>query len=94
MSNVEVIKNFIKGVECKSSNGNLYVTKWDGSVRLINYSTCIAQKVGKKIVYNGTKYSPTTSKIQCYVRRELNGIAYKEVTGVPCGSIRLDKYFE
>ncbi len=49
MTNVEVIKNFIKGVECKSSNGDLYVTKWDGSVRLINYSTCIAQKIGKRL---------------------------------------------
>ena len=31
MTNSEVISNFVKGIECKSSNGNLYVTKWDGT---------------------------------------------------------------
>lgn len=94
MTNSEVISNFVKGIECKSSNGNLYVTKWDGTVRLINYNTCIAQKIGNKIVVNGTKYSPTTAKIQCYVRRQLINVEYKEVTGIPRNTVRLDNYFE
>lgn len=80
MTNQQVINNFKCGKSGKSSNGNLYVS-WDGN-RLINYNTCIAQRLSDgTFVVNSTKYSPTTSKIQTYVRSTLR--TYKEVFGKP-----------
>lgn len=82
MSNQEVINRFKNGQSGKSSNGNLWIS-YDGD-RLFNYSTCIAQRLENgSFVVNSTKYSPTTSKIQNYVRCTLK--TYKEVTNRPLG---------
>ena len=86
MSNENVIKAFMKGESAKSSNGNLYVS-WDGK-RLINYSTCIAQKLSNgRYIVNSTKYSMSTSKIQCYVRYHIG--KYREVFNVPINTLYL-----
>jgi hypothetical protein len=37
--------------------------------KLFSYKTVIAQWIDGKLVVNGTKYSPTTSKHSYYVRR-------------------------
>jgi len=79
MSNQEVINKFVYGKSAKSSNGNLWVS-CDKS-RLMNYATCIAQRLSDgTFIVNGTKYSTSTSKIQSMVRRTLRN--YKEVTDV------------
>ena len=88
MSNKEVIKRFVEGLSGKSFNGNLFISL-DGQ-RLINYNTCIAQRVGYgKYVFNRTKYSTSTSKIQSYVAYYLKTEKYKEVTDVPINSMYL-----
>lgn len=63
--------------------------------KLFSYRTCIAQKVGGTIVFNGTKYSVTTSKQQSYARRIFNGSAYRvyEITNVPLGTHDLERYY-
>ena len=86
MSNQEVINCFKNGQNGKSSNGNLWISA-DGN-RLYNYYTCIAQRLANgRFVVNSTKYSPTTSKIQTYVRNTLK--KYREVTNMPMGCATL-----
>jgi GTP:adenosylcobinamide-phosphate guanylyltransferase len=61
MKNNDVLSIFINGTTFFESNSsNLSI---NGN-KLINYRTCIAEKIGGKIIVNVTKYSPTTSKIQ------------------------------
>ena len=79
MSNQEVINKFMNGKSAKSSNGNLW-TSSDNN-RLMNYATCIAQRLSDgTFIVNSTKYSVTTSQIQTKVRRTLRN--YKEVTDI------------
>lgn len=87
MNNQSVINAFACGKEGKSSNNNLRST----GEKLINYSTCIAQRLSDgTIVVNSTKYSTSTSKIQTWVRNTIKN--YKEVTNVPMHTINLEKF--
>jgi hypothetical protein len=70
MTNQNVIKAFYNQQEGKveSHTGNLWI---DGTgTRLMNYGTCLAQRIDNKIIINVTKYSVTTSKIQTWLKSE------------------------
>ena len=73
MKNLDVIKAFIYGEQAHTLN---LMSSWD---KLINYSTCIAQRKNGQIYVADTKFSVSTSKIQSALRRELLGIDYKLV---------------
>ena len=73
MKNIDVIKAFIYGEQAHTLN---LMSSGD---KLINYSTCIAQRKDGQIYVAGTKFSKTTSVIQNALRRELLGINYKLV---------------
>ena len=78
MTNQEVISKFVNFAE-SAATANVRST----GDKLFNYATCIAQRHEGKIIVNNTHYSVTTSKIQCYVRRELSGYDVIEITSVP-----------
>lgn len=85
LSNSKVIAAFAQGRSAK--NRNLYT---DGKV-LINYSTAIAQRLSNgNVVYNATKYSITTSKIQSWTRSAIGHCIVVE--GVPIGAKDLQRY--
>lgn len=85
LSNSNVINAFVMGRSAK--NRNLYT---DGKV-LINYSTAIAQRLSNgNVVYNATKYSITTSKIQSWTRSAIGRCIVVE--GVPMGAKDLIRY--
>lgn len=65
MRNGDLVSNFINGA-CEGKGSNL---KIEGN-RLINYTTCIAYRLGNTIYLNSTKYSQTTSRHQNQIRRE------------------------
>lgn len=71
--NIDVIKAFVYGEQAHTLN---LMSSGD---KLINYSTCIAQRKDGQIYVTGTKFSKTTSIIQNALRRELLGINYKLV---------------
>ena len=87
MRNQEVISKFVHFAE-SAATANVRSTV----DKLFNYATCIAQRHEGKIIVNVTRYSVTTSKIQCYVRRELLGHDVIEVTSVPRGTCNLVPY--
>ncbi len=62
MTNEQVCKNFAGGKEGRSLN---MLSTGD---RLYSYNTVIAQWIDGKIILNGTKYSPTTSRHTYYIR--------------------------
>ncbi len=88
-TNQDIINAFVMG-KSDVSNRNLR-TNFNGT-KLINYSTVIAQRINEKWYVNVTKYSPTTSKIQGYVRYTLG--TYTEVSGVPMGTFDLTRYIK
>ena len=71
MKNIDVIKAFIYGEQAHTLN---LMSSGD---KLINYSTCIAQRKDGQVYVTDTKFSETTSVIQNALRRELIGINYK-----------------
>ena len=73
MKNTDVIKAFIYGEQAHTLN---LMSSGD---KLINYSTCIAQRKDGQIYVTDAEFSTTTSKIQNALRRELLGINYKLV---------------
>ena len=73
MKNTDVIRAFIYGEQAHTLN---LMSSGD---KLINYSTCIAQRKNGQIYVADTKFSVSTSKIQSALRRELLGIDYKLV---------------
>ena len=73
MKNIDVIRAFIYGEQAHTLN---LMSSGD---KLVNYSTCIAQRKDGQIYVADTKFSKTTSKIQNDLRRELLGINYKFV---------------
>lgn len=75
MTNKELIKVFISGNK-KTAVANHLGFKDD---RLINYSTvlCRIDRNEKQAMFNNRKYSPTTSKIQSMLRRELSYSGYE-----------------
>lgn len=89
MTNQEVISKFVNFAE-SAATANVRST----GDKLFNYATCIAQRHEGKIIENNTRYSVTTSKMQCYVRRELSGYDVIEVTGVPRGTCNLVPYIK
>ena len=87
MRNKEVISKFVNFAE-SAATANVRST----GDKLFNYYTCIAQRHEGKIIVNVTRYSATTSKIQCYLRRELSGYDVIKVTSVPIGTCNLVPY--
>ena len=87
MRNQEVISKFVNFAE-SAATANVRST----GDKLFNYYTCIAQRHEGKIIVNVTRYSATTSKIQCYLRRELSGYDVIKVTSVPIGTCNLVPY--
>lgn len=73
MKNIDVIRAFVYGEQAHTLN---LMSSGD---KLINYSTCIAQRKDGQIYVTDTKFSVSTSKIQNALRRELLGINYKLV---------------
>ena len=73
MKNSDVIKAFVYGEPAHTLN---LMSSGD---KLINYSTCIAQRKDGQVYVTDTKFSKTTSVIQNALRRELTGINYKLV---------------
>lgn len=73
MTNEEFIKLFRNGkLTAQRKNGNLWIM--NGKL-LVNYNTPIAYRQQEdRIFLNKTKYSVTTSKIQCLIRRNCNVI--------------------
>lgn len=65
MRNADLVNNFINGA-CEGKGSNL---KIEGN-QLINYTTCIAYRIGNTVYLNNTKYSSTTSVHQNRIRRE------------------------
>ena len=88
MTNLEVIKNFVNGKDAHTANVRSVCGK------LINYSTILAERLEDgSFIMNMTKYSPTTSKVQFYIRQELKGRKVKQTTKyVPVGTQRLSSY--
>lgn len=88
MTNLDVIINFVNGKDAHTANVRSIYGK------LINYSTVLAERLEDgSFIMNMTKYSPTTSKVQYYLRNELKGKKVKQTTKyVPVGTQRLSSY--
>lgn len=84
LSNMSVIESFVMGKAANNTN-----LRTDGT-RLVNYYTTIAQRIGNKMVFNATKYSVSTSKIQTWTRGKIGQCTIVE--GVPMGTIDLQRY--
>lgn len=70
MRNIEVIKQFLNKSSGNSDTENLIS---DG-VKLFSYNTCIAEWTNDFVLFNVTKYSSSTSRIQSMMLRELQKI--------------------
>jgi hypothetical protein len=94
MTNQNVIKAFYNQQEGKveSHTGNLWITQ-DGK-RLMNYATCLAERIDNIIIINDTKYSVTTSKIQTWLKSEFAYHPSKLYVGkpVPMNTAYLEDY--
>lgn len=88
-TNKDIINAFING-KAYAHNTNLRVG-CNGD-RLINYSTTLAQRCGKKIIVNATKYSVSTSKIQSWLNYAIKDFDLIVVDNVPMGTIDLQPY--
>ena len=91
MNNKSVINAFMNGKSAKSSNGNLYVI----GNKLVSYWTTIAQRTNSgMVIFNATKYSVSTSKIQTWTLNELisRSVKYKAIYNVPMGASDLERY--
>lgn len=76
MRNIEVIKQFLNKSSGNSDTGNLIS---DG-VKLFSYNTCIAEWTDDFVLFNVTKYSRSTSRIQSMMLRELKTLIHKSVS--------------
>lgn len=65
MKNKEVCKEFIHR---RIASGSNLISTGD---KLFSYNTCIAQWHPHGVIYNETKYSPTTSRHQSYLRNAI-----------------------
>lgn len=54
-------------------------------INVYSYGTILVQKLNGTVVYNATKYSPTTTNQQTAVRYHLRGEDYQTVTDIPMG---------
>ena len=85
-SNQEVIKAFVNGKEAQ--NRNLRST----GTKLVNYHTTLAQRLDNgMVVFNDTKYSVSTSKIQTKARYMI-GTYYSVKEHVPIDTYDLSRY--
>lgn len=75
MRNIEVIKQFLNKSSGNSDTKNLI----SNGVRLFSYDTCIAEWTDGFVLFNVTKYSRSTSRIQSMVLRELRKLIHKSV---------------
>lgn len=75
MTNLDLIREYIKG---EREYGACNHIGYQGDV-LINYGTklCSIDRDAKKAEVNGSYYSRTTSKIQNYLKRELEAQGYE-----------------
>lgn len=87
MKNQDVIKKFVNFSE-EAHTLNVVST----GEKLFNYDTCLAQRHKGKIILNVTRYSVSTSKVQHYLKYELDGYQVIEVSGVPRGTANLVPY--
>ena len=87
MRNIEVIKQFLNKSSGNSYTGNLIS---DG-VKLFSYNTCIAEWTDDFVLFNVTKYSRSTSRIQSMILSELKKLIHKSVSidNVPINTQRL-----
>jgi hypothetical protein len=85
MTNQQLIARFVDGFadgKDQSHTGNLWVSP--NGDKLVNYATCLIQVVNGVIIFNETKYSASTSKIQSYIRREIGLTrSFISLKGVP-----------
>lgn len=87
MRNIKVIKQFLNKSSGNSDTKNLIS---DG-VRLFSYNTCIAEWTDDFVLFNVTKYSRSTSRIQSMILSELKKLIHKSVSidNVPINTQRL-----
>lgn len=71
MRNSLVIDRFIKGLSGSNYSGTLIST----GDKLINYSTCIAQRKGDMVYINRTRYSSTATRIQNELVRKISAMS-------------------
>jgi len=86
LSNEVVVNSFFYGNTAR--NTNVTVT----SSKIINYYTTLLHRVNGRLIFNETKYSASTSRIQGLIRRRLVGKDYVSVTNVPMGTESLERY--
>lgn len=94
MKNVDVIVAFFNGKVANTVNVRSF-ERYDGTLVLENYNTILVQKTQDGgYIFNETKYSPTTSKIQTYIRCEMQrrNIKYKSVNNVPYNTRQLNNF--
>ena len=92
MRNRDVAKDFVNGNKAEGSNLHTISNN-----RLYSYQTCICERAKDEkggIFYylNVTRYSPTTTKHQHYIRCELSGHRVVEVNNVPMYAENLHRY--
>lgn len=76
-NNENVIKNYLRFIDSKSHNENLYTRRnYNGEWELVNYSTPLVRIIDNTLYFNTKKYSVTTSKIQTYIKREIANTDY------------------
>lgn len=77
--NIDVIENYFNNINSRSHDGNLYTRENGNAWELVNYYTPLV-RISKGVCYiNTNKYSRTTSKIQTYIKRELEYHKYKYI---------------
>lgn len=92
MTNKELCRRFVSGAASGSgSNMHIYENK------LFSYSTCICERISNErgyfnFIYNETKYTPTTSRQQFYLRNALAGENVTNVNNVKMYERSLRKY--
>lgn len=92
MRNIEVIKQFLNKSSGNSDTKNLT----SNGVKLFSYNTCIAEWTDDFVLFNVTKYSRSTSRIQSMILRELKKLIHKSVfiDNVPINTQYLWKHNE
>lgn len=95
MRNSELCIAFVNGSKNNGKTNSMKIS-YDGS-KLYSYGTVIAQKyTNGSIIINDTKYSPTTSKHQFYLRCAIqNGLVVHHTTKhVPMWTTDLKPYID
>lgn len=94
MKNIDVIRNYLRMINAKSSNGNLWTKETEKGFCLMNYATALAIQQNNKILYNTRKYSVTTSKIQHYLRNEMtHAYSNEDIIEIDFKELNLERGF-